>query len=201
MQHCKPGVNDPAANAYHGLGVTPDLADSVISAAYDEQVFFFGSIQESAIFLDHLDAIAHARNSSALREICAMHRSSGAWSEADLMTAYRLIGADDLIRDPRTMTEDNVAQVCYLTSEKAKTVLEKKEIRDALGIIAKSRASDLLSAQADSLEINDVMDLDQARSLLGVSASTEDDSVIVAYQVAVRLRFVFINYVLVLTSC
>lgn len=175
----------PGATQYHLLGVTPDVADSVVIEAYDEQMEF--DSKNGMTHLEALDSIGNMRGSDDIRMHATLERSKGLISEGDLGRAYGRIGCTGP-PDPRLLTEDVVCDA-YTRVLEAETDLDRRaEIREALRIIAEFLASDMLRMMFATAVVDKhpLMDVEKAYTLLQVSSDFDDDTLMAMYGIRVR---------------
>jgi hypothetical protein len=175
-----------AVGSYDHLGVTPDLVDSVLLAAYKEHSTF-STMNETAAYVSDLEEIARQRDSDMIQIEIVKLKSTGQWSESDLDQAYSRIGlprraassAYIALPEPRTVGDEDVSASFGGEIERATSADDKRTIKEALLLIARARASDFLQVIASTIEdVVESMTLDQAYNTLGATRETDGEFIV-----------------------
>ncbi|SCZ90100.1 BZ3500_MvSof-1268-A1-R1_Chr1-3g01776 [Microbotryum saponariae] len=172
------------AQAYHFLGVTPDLADSVVEEVYKEQVGRCSAY--TADFLEAIQEINHDRHSDVLEMLIATERSIGRVSLSDLRNAYKELGLE--FDHSRSVTDDEIAFRFGQRREQVTDPERKKVLKEAMKQIADQRDSELLKVMllsANDEEDRPAMSLEKAYKLLEATPEMSDEILSMVYDVRI----------------
>lgn len=179
--HSKDGLN-PAADQYHLLGVTPDLADEVLIDVYNEQILI--DSHSGHIYLGALHDIARIRNSDTLNMHVVMERSRGRFTLDDINEAYEKLGCDPKLQ---IRSEDYVMERFSTAMETAVDAERRMETKQSLKLIADHLESDMLRMihMTSAEEARPLMDIDKAYKMLEVGPETDEDTLLAVYGIRV----------------
>ncbi|SCV68286.1 BQ2448_407 [Microbotryum intermedium] len=172
------------AQAYHFLGVTPDLADSVIEEVYKQQVQRCSAY--TAHFLEAIHEINHDRHSDVLEMLIAIERSMGRVSLSDLRKAYKELGLD--FDHSRSITDDEIALRFAQRREQVTHPERRKVLKEAMKQVADQRDSELLKVMllsANDDEDRPATSLEKAYKLLEATPDMSDDILSMIYDVRI----------------
>lgn len=193
--HLKDGKN-PAADQYHCLGVTPDLADDVLIAVYTEQVLI--DPETGPAFLDAIANIAQIRSSDVLNLHVVMEKSKGRYTLSDINEAYVKLGCDPT---RGTTSEDFVMEKFHTALESATDADARTEIKQSLKLIAEVLGSDMLITIHSTIaeEERPLMDIEKAYRSLNLAPGVDENHLLAVYGIRVS-RSLYVRVGDVLTT-
>lgn len=156
--------------SFRKLGCTYEFKDSILIDFYLLQIKH--DQHKQSHYLSALELIAKARHSDVLSTEVQKQKSMGAYTRLDVQEAYRLLG-DDEDEDDETFV--NIAASMMLDDE-----LQKHKARAALEIIGKERDSSVIRKYLNTPD-KDFPDVDSALTYLGASADTDDDFLMILF--------------------
>ncbi|GAA5846834.1 hypothetical protein JCM9279_004459 [Rhodotorula babjevae] len=142
-----PTDKDGLASDYDQLGITPDLADHVISRAYDQQVQ--RDQTRTAVMLESLVRIAKSRGSSALEEKVVMERSLDRYPASEVVTAYKELQLDNPFL--KYVGEDQIVNAFDARNTAVEHHERRRVLFEAAKIVAAHSQNDILKALLESM--------------------------------------------------
>ncbi|GAA5981496.1 hypothetical protein JCM10908_004128 [Rhodotorula pacifica] len=179
----------PLANEYGDLGVTPNLADEVIIKVYDMKC-----LSENWLIPFRLHAliqIADSRASEPLRIKVAQERSIGRHPAHEITNAFRELHLPDSF-DPSTpyATEDELVGALQKRLEEVEHAGRRTVLLQSAKTVADYTGSEFFKAvlesaggQNDGQPTKPTMDLDAACRALGIEKETDDELVLLTYEI------------------
>lgn len=186
---------DRYADEYDTLGLTPDLADRIVSSVYDQQIAKRVDWQRPPYF-EAFVRIAEQRNTDAMQTKLVMEKSRGQLTASEVNAAFhelRLPGP----WEGRHCSDEEM----YEAFDKRNAEVEHPDRRVALFKAAKAVADftnnevlkavlasmdDPAAAAGDNAAGKSRMDLDAAHRQLDISADFETSMIIPVFEIRVR---------------
>ncbi|GAA5861374.1 hypothetical protein JCM3774_000228 [Rhodotorula dairenensis] len=179
----------PLASEFGDLGVTPNVADEVIIKIYDLKCAhedWLVPFRFSA-----LCRIADSRKSEALGIKVAQERSLGRHAASEITAAYaELRLPDPFAPQSPHITEEALVEALQTRIEEVEHPSRRAVLLQAARIVADYARSEYFKAVLESSagELGDApakptMDLDAACRALGIEKETEDDLVLMTYEI------------------
>ncbi|ORY90173.1 hypothetical protein BCR35DRAFT_299734 [Leucosporidium creatinivorum] len=169
----------PLGQAYHVLGVTPDLADSVIQNVYFQQLE--KDLTHGPEYLQAVDQINQHRHSDLLTLLLATERSRDHYTSQDLHNALAELRLPGPPSSWSSLDDDALQEAYNQRTEQVTHAERKKVLREAFKLVATARRSDYLkiilatSLGGDEGSSKPVMTVERAKRLLELNPEDQPD--------------------------
>ena len=189
---------DALADDYDKLGITPDLADHIVSRVYDQQVQ--RDAPRTGVMLDALIRIAQSRGSSALEEKVAIERSLDRHPASEIVNAYKELQLDNPFLN--YVSEDQITMAFDARNSAVEHRERRRVLFEAAKVVAAHSQSDVLKAMLESMNeeivrvaapsghaaVKPKMSLDAAYRALGFEPGVDLDESTISMLYTIRVR-------------
>ncbi|GAA5836206.1 hypothetical protein JCM11251_007393 [Rhodosporidiobolus azoricus] len=183
---------DLNAEDYGFLGLTPDLADSVVEKVYDLQTKALP--YKIPLYLEALTKIAEGRSSVDLQTKIALEKSSGRYSRTELNAAFHELHLPSPYEAPWP-SEDQLLAAFDARNTAVEHPARRKVLLEAAKVVGEHTKSEVLLAMVQSVDIpidegegstalvKAKMDPVRAYAAMGVEESEDDEMILMIYPI------------------